>query len=62
MTSWSDAVVESMSTLELYAAMAHARQDGDWPDGLTERMAEEWRERPATDRIKAEAAMDGRLL
>lgn len=60
--TWSKGVVESMSTADLYAALqlGRAALENDDPvhpsPRLLERMDSEWRQRPVTDRIAAEAA------
>lgn len=60
MSEWTDAIVESMSTAELCSALRGAEGDelarGPSPR-LVERMEQEWRDRPARDRIQAEALL-----
>ena len=63
MDEWTESIVESMSTLELGVALVHADDpENPAPPAIVALMTEEWRERPAKDRIKAEAALDGRIL
>lgn len=61
MDEWTESIVASMSTAELCSALrgvdaAEERRHGPSPE-LVARMAEEWNDRPARDRIAAEAML-----
>jgi hypothetical protein len=60
MSSWSDSIVESMSTADLCVALRSADAEGIAKPSprLMERMQEEWDDRPALDRVAAEAQID----